>query len=60
MKKVSVCIDLEDEKFRAYEAEAKRRGTTVEELVKHAVHLMFLEQEERLKEEEDDHPIHIS
>mgnify|MGYP003573808729 CR=1 FL=1 len=26
MKKVSVCIDLDDEKYRAYEAEAKRRG----------------------------------
>ena len=25
MKKVSVCIDLDDEKYRAYEAEAKRR-----------------------------------
>ena len=60
MKKVTVCIDLDDEKYRAYEAEAKRRGKTVEELVQHAVELMFIEQEERLKEEEEDHPIHFS
>jgi len=60
MQKVTVCVDLDDDKYRAYVKEAERRGTTVESLLKHAIHLMFLDHEERMREEQEDHPIHIS
>jgi hypothetical protein len=60
MQKVTVCVDLDDDKYRAYVQEAERRGTTVESLLKHAIYLMFLDHEERMREEQEDHPIHIS
>jgi hypothetical protein len=60
MSKVNVCIDIDEEKYRAYEAEAKRQGKSVEELLQRCIRLMFIEQEERLREEEEDHPIHTN
>jgi hypothetical protein len=41
---------LSDEHYRAYEAEAKRRGVSVEELVQHTVNALLRE----LEQEEDD------
>jgi hypothetical protein len=60
MRTVNVAVELDDDKFRAYEDEARRQGTTVESLVKRTIRILLLEQEERLREEEEDHPIHIT
>jgi hypothetical protein len=60
MSKVNVCVEIDEEKYRAYEAEAKRQGTTVEELLRRSIRLMFIEQEERLRDEEEGHPIHTN
>jgi hypothetical protein len=56
MKKVRVCVELTDSDYRAYEAEAKRRGVSVENLLEQTVAglLRELEQEQR---EGTDHPI---
>ena len=50
MHKVRVWAELTDEHYRAYEAEAKRRGVSVEELVQHTVNCLLKE----LEQEEDD------
>lgn len=49
MRTVRVCVEIPEERFRAYESEAERRGTTVEHLLEQVVHglLEELEQEER-------------
>ena len=49
MRTVRVCVEIPEERFRAYESEAERRGTTVERLLEQVVHglLEELEQEER-------------
>ena len=60
MTKVSVCIDIEEEKFRAYEHEAERRGVSVENLLTSCLQRMFEEQDERLRDEEESHPIHTN
>ena len=56
MKTVRICVDLEEESYRAFAAEAKRRGVTVEILVTQTVDGLIreLEQEER---DGTDHPI---
>ena len=57
MTKVTVCIDFEKAKYKAYEVEARRQGLTVEQLVRKAIHQMFVEHDEAVREEEDSHPI---
>jgi hypothetical protein len=49
MKKVPICIELEDEVFRSFEAEAKREGVPVEGLLEQVLTglLRDLEQERR-------------
>jgi len=48
MPKVTVCIDLDPERYRAFASEARRRGVTVESLLQQTVEGMLgeLEQEE--------------
>ena len=49
MRTVRVCVEIPEERYRAYESEAERRGTTVEILLEQVVHglLEELDQEER-------------
>jgi hypothetical protein len=49
MRSVRVCVEIPEERYRAYESEAERRGTTVERLVEQVVHglLEELDQDER-------------
>jgi hypothetical protein len=56
MRTVRVCVEIPEERYRAYKGEAERRGTTVENLVEQVVHglLQELDREER---EGTDHPI---
>ena len=56
MRTVRVCVEIPEERYRAYQGEAERRGTTVEHLVEQVVHglLQELDREER---EGTDHPI---
>jgi len=58
MRKVRVCIELEEESYRAYEAEARKRGVTVESLVEQTANGLIRELEE---EERDgtDHPVFL-
>lgn len=58
MHKVRVCVDLPEEHYRAFEAEARRRGVSVEALVEQTVQGLIdeLEREER---EGTDHPIFL-
>jgi len=54
--KVRLCIEVSDEFYRAYESEARRRRSTVENLVEQTVTGLLAE----LKQEENsgtDHPI---
>lgn len=48
MRRVRVCVEIPEDKYRAYEHEAKRRGVTVEDLVEQVVKGLWqeLEQEE--------------
>jgi len=50
MQKVQVWAEISDEHYRAYEAEAKRQGVTVEELVQQTVNCLLRE----LEQEEED------
>ena len=56
MRTVRVCVEIPEDRYRAYEGEAERRGTTVECLVEQVVDglLKELDREER---EGTDHPI---
>jgi hypothetical protein len=56
MPTVRVCVEIPEERYSAYEGEAERRGTSVENLVEQVVNglLQELEREER---EGTDHPI---
>lgn len=45
MQKVQVWAEISDKHFRAYEAEAERRGTTVAELVQQTVNCLLRELE---------------
>ena len=56
MRKVRVCIELADERYRSFESEARRRGVSVESLLEQMVAGLLRE----LEQEEDDgvdHPI---
>ncbi|MFQ6098517.1 MAG: hypothetical protein ACE5O2_12395 [Armatimonadota bacterium] len=61
MHRVRVWAELSDEHYRAYEAEAKRRAVTVEELVEQTVNCLLRELE---REEEEcsctDHYVGVS
>jgi hypothetical protein len=57
MRKVQVWAELTDEHYHAYEAEAKRRGVTVEELVQQTVNCLLRELEE--EEDEGSGPDHL-
>ena len=50
MHKVRVWAELSDEHFKAYQAEAKCRGVSVEDLVQQTVNFLLRE----LEQEEDD------
>ena len=55
MRKVQVCVELDEEDYEAYDAEARRLGSSVQELVERVVRGLYrdLKQEEN----EGDHPI---
>jgi hypothetical protein len=61
MQRVRVWAELSDEHYRAYEAEAKRRGVKLEKLVEQTVNCLLRELE---REEEEcsgpDHYIGVS
>jgi hypothetical protein len=57
MHKIQVWAELNDEHFKAYEAEAARRGSTVEELVQQTVNCLLKELEQ--EEEEGSGPDHL-
>jgi|MudIll2142460700_1097286.scaffolds.fasta_scaffold2546126_2 hypothetical protein len=46
MTKVRICVELPDEHFRMFQAEAKRRGVPVEELIEQCVGELVREMEE--------------
>ncbi|KPK58744.1 MAG: hypothetical protein AMS21_10440 [Gemmatimonas sp. SG8_38_2] len=60
MQKVQVWAELSDEHYHAYEAEAKRRGVTVEELVQQTVNCLLREMEEEEEDTGPDHMISVS
>jgi hypothetical protein len=60
MQKVQVWAELSDEHYHAYEAEAKRRGVTVEELVQQTVNCLLREMEEEEEDAGPDHMISVS
>ena len=55
MKKVQICVELDEADYHAYETEALREGTTVQALVEQVLQGLYrdLKQEER----DGDHPI---
>jgi hypothetical protein len=57
MRKVQVWAELSEVHYRAYEAEAKRRGVSAEELVQQTVNILLRELEE--EEEEGSGPDHL-
>jgi hypothetical protein len=56
MPKVRVCVDLEEDTYRAYSGEAQRRGVTVENLIEEVANRLM---QELLTEQKEgaDHPI---
>ncbi len=57
MRKLQVWAELSDEHYHAYEAEARRRGVPIEELVQQTVNCLLRELEE--EEEEGCGPDHL-
>ena len=57
MHKVRVSVEIDEVRYRLYEAEARRRGTSVEELLGRCLDTLLREEQRRLDEEEDEHPI---
>jgi len=55
VKSVRVTIELDEESYRAYEAEARRGQTTVEALLQQVLQKLYGELER--EEKEGDHPI---
>lgn len=55
MRKVRVCVELDEEDYQAYEAEAQREGTTVEALVEQVLRGLYRDLK-REESEEGDHP----
>lgn len=56
MRKLRVWVELPEDKFRAYVAESRRRGVSVESLVERNVQLM-LRDAQREESEGTDHPV---
>ena len=56
MTKVTICVDVSEEHYRAYAAEAERQGVSVESLVKQTLQSL-LDEAEREDEEGRDHLI---
>ncbi len=56
MSKVHICIEIAEEALRAFEAEARRRGVTVQCLLEQMVNGLIRDME-REEEEGTDHPI---
>jgi hypothetical protein len=56
MPKVRVCVDLEEDTYRAYSVEADRRGVTVTDLVEEVANRLVQELVAEQKEGAD-HPI---
>ena len=59
MSKVRICVDLNEGELRAYQEEAKRRGTSVESLVEEMVKRL-IQEVQRQENEGTDHPIRPS
>jgi len=55
MHRIQITIELEDEEYRAYEFEAERAETSVEQLVEHMVQGLY--QDLKQEEKEGDHEI---
>jgi len=51
MRTVRVSVELEDDKFQAFEQEAERQGRTVEDVVGRAIRLIMRDFDKREKEE---------
>lgn len=58
MRRIQVWADLPDQHYREYEAEARRRGVPVEELIQQTVNCLLreLERDERECQGPDDVP----
>jgi hypothetical protein len=56
MHQVQIKAELSDAFYRAYEAEARRQGVKVEQLLEQTVNTLLKE----LEKEEEDHPITMS
>lgn len=50
MSKVQICVELEDDAFRAFEDAAVREGTTVEAMLERTVNNLLRELERERKE----------
>ncbi len=57
MHRIQVWAEVNDRHFHAYEAEAKRRGVSVQELVEQTVNCLLRELEQ--EEEEGSGPEHL-
>lgn len=56
MSKVHICVDVTEEALRAFEAEARREGVTVQSLLEKTVNGLLRDME-REEDEGTDHPI---
>ncbi len=56
MSRVHICVEIGEEALRAYEAEARREGITVQSLLERMVNGLLRDME-REEEEGTDHPI---
>lgn len=56
MSKVHICLDIKEEALRAFEAEARREGVPVKELLERTVNGLLRDMEKE-EEEGTDHPI---
>lgn len=57
MTKVTVCIDLDKDRYEVFARQARRKGVTLETLLREAVQELFIEHDEHLREEEESHEI---
>ena len=55
MRKVQVCLELNEDDYQAFEAEAQREGTTIQALVEQVLRGLYRDLKE--EEREGDHPI---
>ncbi len=56
MSKVHICVDLEETALRSFEAEARREGVPVKELLERTINGLLRDMEKE-EEEGTDHPI---